>query len=71
MPDFAVMAMVLPVLAGCATDGKIWPAWEVNFIWKWVDHIMDSPLRAYFSYALLACAVLSTHLGLKLVRITH
>ncbi|MGA1839030.1 MAG: hypothetical protein ACMUIU_00245 [bacterium] len=43
-----------------------WPAWEVNFIWKWVDHIIDSPLRASFSYALLACAVLPTYLGLKL-----
>lgn len=43
-----------------------WPAWEVNFIWKWVDHIVDSPLRASFSYALLACAVLPTYLGLVL-----
>ncbi len=23
-----------------------WPAWEVNFLWRWQDSIHDSPLRA-------------------------
>jgi len=27
-----------------------WPAWEVNFMWPWVDHIIDHPLRASFAY---------------------
>lgn len=22
-----------------------WPAWEVNFLWTWTSHILDSPLR--------------------------
>jgi hypothetical protein len=43
-----------------------WPAWECNFMWKWVDNIYDSPLRAAFSYVLLAVAVLPTYLGLLL-----
>jgi hypothetical protein len=43
-----------------------WPAWECNFIWEWVDHIYDSPLRAAFSYVLLAVAVIPTYLGLLL-----
>ena len=43
-----------------------WPAWEVNFMWPWVDHIIDNPLRAAFAYVLLACAVLPTWLGLEI-----
>ena len=23
-----------------------WPAWETNFLWRWPDHVLDSPLRA-------------------------
>ncbi|MFV1951520.1 MAG: hypothetical protein ACC630_06135 [Nitrospinota bacterium] len=45
-----------------------WPAWEVNFLWKWVDHIHDHPLRAAFSYALFALAVIPTYLGFELGR---
>ena len=41
-----------------------WPAWEVNFMWSWVDNIRDSPLRAAFAYVLLAVALLPTYLGL-------
>ncbi len=60
-----------------------WPAWETNFMWEWVDHILDSPVRAAFSYVLLAVAVIPTYLGLivamklikkgkeKLVRISY
>ena len=22
-----------------------WPAWEVNFLWRWTSHVQDSPLR--------------------------
>jgi hypothetical protein len=43
-----------------------WPAWETNFLWKWVDHILDSPLRAAFSYVLMACAVLPAYFGFEL-----
>jgi len=45
-----------------------WPAWEVNYIWRWVEHIQDKPLRAAFSYVLLACAVIPTWLGFELGR---
>jgi hypothetical protein len=43
-----------------------WPAWETNFVWEWVDNILDSPLRAAFSYVLMAVAVIPTYLGLLL-----
>ena len=43
-----------------------WPAWEVNFMWPWVDNITDQPIRAAFAYVLLACAVLPTWLGLEI-----
>lgn len=23
-----------------------WPAWETNYLWRWPDHVLDSPLRA-------------------------
>jgi hypothetical protein len=23
-----------------------WPAWETNFLWRWPDQILDSPVRA-------------------------
>jgi hypothetical protein len=42
-----------------------WPAWEVNYIWPWVDNILDQPLRAAFAYVLLACSVLPTWAGLE------
>ena len=34
--------------------------------WEWVDNITDHPLRAAFSYVLLACAVIPTYLGTEL-----
>lgn len=45
-----------------------WPAWECNFMWEWVDQIYDSPLRAAFSYVLMAVSVIPTYLGLVLGR---
>jgi len=45
-----------------------WPAWECNFMWEWVDHVLDSPLRAAFSYVLMAVSVLPTFLGLVIGR---
>ncbi len=27
-----------------------WPAWEVNFLWRWQDNLHDSPLRAAVSF---------------------
>ena len=43
-----------------------WPAWEVNYMWPWVDHILDVPIRAAFAYVLLACAVIPTWLGMEI-----
>ena len=43
-----------------------WPAWEVNYMWPWVDNILDTPIRAAFAYVLLACAVLPTWFGLEM-----
>lgn len=45
-----------------------WPAWETNFLWSWVDHIHDHPLRAAFSYVLFALAIIPTYLGFELGR---
>ena len=42
-----------------------WPAWETNFLWKWVDGIADHPLRASFSYVLFALAIVPTFLGFE------
>ena len=43
-----------------------WPAWEINYAGSWADHIFDTPVKAAFSYVLLACAVLPTWLGLEI-----
>ena len=42
-----------------------WPAWEINYAGSWADHIFDTPVKAAFSYVLLACAVLPTWFGLE------
>jgi hypothetical protein len=42
-----------------------WPAWETNFLWKWVDGIADHPLRASFAYALFALAIIPTVIGFE------
>lgn len=41
-----------------------WPAWEINFLGGWADSSLDSPLKAAFSFVLLAVAVLPTYWGL-------
>lgn len=46
-----------------------WPAWETNFLWKWVDGIADHPLRAAFSYVLFALALIPTVLGFEAGRL--
>ena len=42
-----------------------WPAWEVNYLWSWVDGIHDNPLRAGFSHALIFLSVVPALLGLE------
>jgi hypothetical protein len=34
-----------------------WPAWEVNFLWRWQDNIHDSPLRAGVSFLIFLLTV--------------
>jgi len=43
-----------------------WPAWELNYMGSWADSIFDTPIKAAFSYVLLACAVLPTWLGMEI-----
>lgn len=42
-----------------------WPAWEVNYMWPWIDNLHDQPTRAMFSYGLMLCAVLPTWIGIE------
>ena len=42
-----------------------WPAWEINYAFSWADSVFDTPVKAAFSYVLLACAVLPTWFGLE------
>lgn len=34
-----------------------WPAWELNFLWRWQDNIHDSPLRAAVSFLVFLLTV--------------
>lgn len=43
-----------------------WPAWELNYLAPWADSVFDTPIKAAFSYVLLACAVIPTWLGLEI-----
>ena len=45
-----------------------WPAWETNFLWAWVDGIMDHPLRAGFSHGLIAMTVIPAWIGFEVGR---
>ena len=45
-----------------------WPAWETNFLWRWVDDIMDHPTRAAFAHGLVAMSVIPAWLGFELAR---
>jgi hypothetical protein len=40
-----------------------WPAWEVNFLWQWQDHIHDSPIRAAVSFAIFLFTVGPAYIG--------
>jgi len=40
-----------------------WPAWEVNFLWRWQDNIHDSPIKAAVSFALFLFTVGPTYIG--------
>jgi hypothetical protein len=45
-----------------------WPAWELNFLWRWQDHIMDNPLRAASAYAIVFVTVVPAYLGFLIAR---
>lgn len=45
-----------------------WPAWETNFLWRWPDNVMDSPLRASVSFAIFALTVGPAYLGFEIGR---
>ncbi len=55
-----VVRLTALVFAGIAVASNVfhymlgWPAWETNFLWRWVDFIMDHPMRAAFSHGLFA-----------------
>jgi hypothetical protein len=40
-----------------------WPAWEVNFLWRWQDDLRDSPLRAAVSFVAFILTVGPAYLG--------
>lgn len=45
-----------------------WPAWETNYLWQWPDSLLDSPLRAFASFAIFAFTVAPAYLGFELGR---
>lgn len=40
-----------------------WPAWETNFLWRWPDSLLDSPLRASVSFVAFILTVGPAYLG--------
>lgn len=40
-----------------------WPAWEVNFLWRWQDNLHDSPIKAAVSFAVFLFTVGPTYVG--------
>jgi hypothetical protein len=70
----AFMRVVVLLFAAVAMAPNVfyymlgWPAWEVNFMWSWVDTIQDHPLRAAFSHALFAATLLPALLGFEIGR---
>lgn len=40
-----------------------WPAWEVNFLWKWQDNLRDSPMKAAISFLVFFITVFPTYIG--------
>jgi len=46
-----------------------WPAWETNFLWKWPNQILDSPLRAgVVAYGVFIFTVGPAYLGFEFGR---
>jgi len=44
-----------------------WPAWETNFLWRWPDYVLDSPLRAaVVAYGVFILTVGPAYLGFEL-----
>lgn len=68
------MRVVVPLFAAVALAPNVfyymlgWPAWEVNFLWLWVDDIQDHPLRAGFSHALFAVTLIPAMIGFEIGR---
>jgi len=40
-----------------------WPAWEVNYLWKWQDNLRDSPMKAAISFVIFFITVFPTYIG--------
>jgi hypothetical protein len=45
-----------------------WPAWEVNFLWRWPDNLHDSPLRAAVSFLVFLLTVGPAYLAFLIGR---
>ncbi|MCP4654252.1 MAG: hypothetical protein GY856_02415 [bacterium] len=74
-PDKIMFARLVALLfAATITASNVfyymlgWPAWETNFLWAWVDGIMDNPLRAGFSHGLIAMTVIPAWIGFEIGR---
>lgn len=69
-----IVRLTVLVFAGIAVASNVfyymlgWPAWETNFLWRWVDGIMDHPLRAAFSHGLFAMSVIPAWLAFEAAR---
>lgn len=75
-PDKIMFArLVALAFAGIITASNVfyymlgWPAWETNFLWAWVDGIMDVPLRACFAQGLIAMTVIPAWIGFEVGRV--
>jgi hypothetical protein len=45
-----------------------WPAWEVNFLWRWQDDLHDAPLRAAVAFLVFVLTVGPAYLAFLLGR---
>lgn len=40
-----------------------WPAWEVNYLWKWQDNLRDSPIKAAIAFVIFFITVFPTYIA--------
>jgi len=40
-----------------------WPAWEVNYLWKWQDNLRDTPIKAAIAFAVFFITVFPTYIS--------